>query len=140
MANWHDRPATAALYLAICLLVFTARLTSGLPTVAGSPCEPVCANAGDLVEDVVCLDADYQNLENGRAFQKCVSCQLNSTAVDTEKNETDVEYGLCMLWENDDTAILLTLLRIIQWPSGIRWRDACLQYLSHIYQLAVLVK
>lgn len=94
MANWHDRPATAALYLAICLLTIALRLTSALPTVAGSPCESVCVNAGDPVEDVVCLDADYQNLENGRAFQKCVSCQLNSTAVDTERNETDVGFGL----------------------------------------------
>lgn len=95
MANWHDRPVTAALYLAICLLTIVLRPASALPTVPGSSCESVCTNAGDLVEDVVCLDADYQNLENGRAYQKCVSCQLNSTAVDTGKNETDVEFGLC---------------------------------------------
>ena len=90
----HDRPATAALYVAFCLLTALLRFTAALQSVPGSPCEPVCANAGQLQDDVVCLDADYRNLENGRAFQTCVSCQLNSTAVDTDTNATDVEYGL----------------------------------------------
>ncbi len=102
MAFWHDRHATApspsALHLTLlCLLIVFLRLTSALQYVAGSPCESVCADAGTLNEDVVCLDADYQALPQGRAYQKCVACQLNSTAVDTSKNETDVGWGLCML-------------------------------------------
>jgi len=46
---------------------------------------------------VVCLDANFQSLQQGRAFQQCVACQLNSTEVDPEKNETDVEWGLLAL-------------------------------------------
>ena len=91
---WHDRPATAALYIAICWLTVLLRVTSALQSVAGSPCQSLCADAGTLEEDVVCLDANYQSLEQGRAFRQCVACQLNSTAVDTVKNETDVEWGL----------------------------------------------
>ena len=97
MAYWHDRPATAAVYIAIYLLTVLLRVTSALQSVAGSPCESVCADAGTLKDDVVCLDADYQSLDQGRAFRKCVACQLNSTAVDTVKNETDVEWGLRMI-------------------------------------------
>ncbi|KIX00506.1 uncharacterized protein Z518_10646 [Rhinocladiella mackenziei CBS 650.93] len=96
MAYWHDRPATAAVYIVICLLTVLLRPTSALSSVSGSPCESVCSDAGNLEDDIVCLDADYQSLSKGRAFQKCVGCQLNSTAVDTGKNETDVEWGLCM--------------------------------------------
>lgn len=95
MAYWHDRPATAALYAVICLLT-ALRVTSALQTVAGSPCASICSDAGNLEDDIVCLDANYQSLRQGRAFQNCVGCQLNSTAVDTANNETDVEWALCM--------------------------------------------
>lgn len=93
MASWRDRPATVALCVIIYLLA-ALHLTSALQSVAGSPCESVCADAGDLNADVVCLDAEYQSLSQGRAFQRCVACELNSTAVDTSKNETDVTWGL----------------------------------------------
>ncbi|KIX96111.1 uncharacterized protein Z520_08366 [Fonsecaea multimorphosa CBS 102226] len=109
MAYWHDRLATgcrsappSSMFKTIVgLLLLTAsllpRVTSALQSVAGSPCESVCANAGSLEQDVLCLDADYQSLPSGRAFQNCVACQLNSTAVDTAKNETDVEWALLAL-------------------------------------------
>lgn len=115
MAGWHDRSATAPppspslsrLSLTfLCLLTVLLRLTSALQTVAGSPCESVCADAGTLEDDVVCLDADYQSLPQGRAYQTCVACQLNSTSVDRSKNETDVDWALCML------AIFLTYIHI----------------------------
>jgi hypothetical protein len=97
MAYWHDPPATSApLRLLLCLLIVGLRVTSALQSVPGSPCEAVCSDAGTLEDDVVCLDASYQSLASGRGFQKCVACQLNSTAVDTASNETDVEFGLCM--------------------------------------------
>ncbi len=99
MAYWHDRSATSPVPRTLSLLyLLTAllRVTFALQSVPGSPCESVCLDAGTLEEDVVCLDANYQSLDNGRAFQKCVACQLNSTALDTGNNETDVEYGLRM--------------------------------------------
>ncbi|ETI29122.1 hypothetical protein G647_01575 [Cladophialophora carrionii CBS 160.54] len=107
MAYWHDRPATGARsprpprfrQIALLYLVLTAfaSVTSALQSVPGSPCESVCSDAGTLENDVVCLDANYQSLSSGRGFQKCVACQLNSTAVDTVNNNTDVEYGLLAL-------------------------------------------
>jgi len=96
MAYWHDRAATRAASL-LWLLTLLCRITSALQTVHGSPCESVCSNAGSLEDDVVCLDANYQSLAPGRAFEACVSCQLNSTAVDTASNETDVEWALLAL-------------------------------------------
>ncbi|EXJ95967.1 hypothetical protein A1O1_01092 [Capronia coronata CBS 617.96] len=99
MACWHDRPATAPRFpcLILCLLPILLRVTSALQSVPGSPCEPVCSAAGSLEDDVVCLDANYRSLEQGRNFQECVACQLNSTAVDTGNNETDVEWALLAL-------------------------------------------
>ncbi|OAP62231.1 hypothetical protein AYL99_04434 [Fonsecaea erecta] len=101
MAYWHDRLATGAppsmLAIVGLLLAVLLRLTSALQSVAGSPCQSVCANAGSLEQDVLCLDADYQALPSGRAFQTCVACQLNSTAVDTANNETDVAWALLAL-------------------------------------------
>ncbi|KAI1622474.1 hypothetical protein EDD37DRAFT_651749 [Exophiala viscosa] len=101
MAGWHDRNVTAphlSLHaVLICLLTLLVRVTTALQSVTGSPCESVCASAGSLSDDVVCLDADYQSLQQGRAFNQCVACQLNSTAIDTSKNETDVEWGLLAL-------------------------------------------
>ena len=99
MAYWHDRSATSAAprYVAwLYLLTALLRVTQALQSVRGSPCDSVCANAGTLEDDVVCLDANYQSLDSGRAFQKCVACQLNSTAVDTANQETDVQWGLRM--------------------------------------------
>ena len=97
MAYWHDRNATGTpprSFSLLCLLTILLRVTSALQSVPGSPCESVCSDAGTLQDDVVCLDANYQSLAPGRAFQKCVACQLNSTAVDTANNDTDVGYGL----------------------------------------------
>ncbi|KAG9785202.1 hypothetical protein KCU88_g2564, partial [Aureobasidium melanogenum] len=99
MACWHDRPATAPLLypVLICLLTALPRLILALQSVPGSPCESVCSVAGSLEDDVICLDADYKSLDNGRKLQKCVACQLNSTAVDTSNNETDVGWALLAL-------------------------------------------
>lgn len=167
MAGWHDHSATAPppspslsrLSLTIlCLLTVLLRLTSALQTVAGSPCESVCADAGTLEGDVVCLDADYQSLPQGRAYQNCVACQLNSTSVDTSKNETDVEWALCML------AIFLIHIHLHifilsfsansyyflfeksaeqidpQWPCATHFQGACSLGRRPIYRSAVLAR
>jgi hypothetical protein len=43
------------------------------------------------------LDEQYQNTIGGRRLEDCVGCLLNSTAVDAANNQSDVEWGLCML-------------------------------------------
>lgn len=114
--DWHDRPATALprshchrlrvlnpTVLLSCLLLLIVfhfpSTTTAIQSVPGSPCESVCRDAGSIEDDVVCLDANYQSLGAGRAFQTCVACQLNSTAVDTANNQTDVEWGLRMSYQ-----------------------------------------
>ncbi|KIV94195.1 hypothetical protein PV10_01984 [Exophiala mesophila] len=93
----RDRLATAAVCLVLCLLTTLVRPATALQTVPGSPCQSTCARAGNLQDNVVCLDADYGESETGRLYRECVSCQLNSTAIDTGKNETDVEFALIAL-------------------------------------------
>ena len=142
MAYWHDRPATSAAprYIALLyLLTALLRVTYALQSVSGSPCDSVCADAGTLEDDVVCLDASYQSLDSGRAFQKCVACQLNSTAVDPANNDTDVGWGLrktpSFTAGNDRGAE-----QIFQWPFDILWRGVCLPSRKTTSPSAALVK
>jgi hypothetical protein len=92
MALRHGLHAAAILPI---LLALTGlfRLSYAFEHVPNSPCASTCAD-GTLTKDAVCLDAQYKSTQGGRNLQTCVGCLLNSTAVDTAKNETDVEYGL----------------------------------------------
>jgi hypothetical protein len=101
MIQWkRGRPALPSLWLPACItltvLLFLSTPSSTLRTVPGSPCESVCASNefGTVEEDVVCLDEDYTSTKTGEDFQRCVSCGLNSTAVDRANNVSDVEYAL----------------------------------------------
>lgn len=69
---------------------------TGLQYVPGSKCASVCGDsaAGTLEDDVVCLDAQY-GTRPGSFLRDCISCELNSTAVDSTNNITDVQWGLC---------------------------------------------
>ena len=62
---------------------------------AGSSCAEACS-AQDLnyANDTVCLDEDYRS-GRGQLFRECTTCLLNSTAVDTAQNVSDVYWGLC---------------------------------------------
>jgi hypothetical protein len=93
------RGHTAATGFRIIHLILLAILTSipissAFQTVPGSDCADRCAD-GNIDEDAVCLDAQYRTSEGGRRVESCTSCLLNSTAVDTASNTTDVEWGLC---------------------------------------------
>lgn len=94
MAQRRGLDATAALRSLIALLCLV-HIAAAFQYVPDSPCEPQCRE-GTLTEDAVCLDNLYQDSNNGSRLQECVACLLNSTAVDQAKNETDVEWGLCM--------------------------------------------
>jgi hypothetical protein len=81
-----------------------------------------------------------------------VACQLNSTAVDTTKNETDVGWGLCMptdsllLFYSVHIATTLGMIKVLnklfcsQWPFGTPSQGACLPGQTRISPSAVLVK
>lgn len=82
-------------HLILLLLLSTFPLATAFQIVPGSGCEAQCRE-GHVDEDAVCLDAEYRSDPGGRRIETCVSCLLNSTAVDTANNVTDVEWGLCM--------------------------------------------
>jgi hypothetical protein len=144
MAYWHDRTATGAAApryttsLLLCLLTALLRVTHALQSVPGSPCEDVCSAAGNLADDVVCLDASYQSLAPARAFQNCVACQLNSTAVDTANNYTDVAWGLSMTLLSNRRKIMLK--NCVQRPFVSRSPAACLPSRRTTYPSAAPVK
>lgn len=72
----------------------------GLRTTVGSPCTDVCHQTSNETTpaDIVCLDSDYNTTITGSNFQKCVECQLRSSYADNYTGETDVLWGLCMLF------------------------------------------
>ena len=79
------------------LIAIIIPFATGLESVPGSPCAPICDadSEGDLKDDVVCLDGQYSSTQRGKNFKQCVACQLNSTAVDTANNVTDVDWAFC---------------------------------------------
>ena len=93
-----DLTAAAGLRSLIVLLTVILRLSNALQYVPGSPCASLCSTdkAGSINEDAVCLDREYKDTTGGQNIEKCVGCLLNSTAIDTAANETDVQWGLCM--------------------------------------------
>lgn len=123
----RDRLATAAVYLALCLLSTFLRPATALQTVPGSPCQSTCDRAGNLEDSVVCLDVDYVDTEAGSLYRECVSCQLNSTAIDTGKNETDVEFALSRDMRNIFERTNLAK-KNLQWPCAIPSQGACLPF------------
>ena len=92
MAQRRGLNAAAGLRFLFAILTFL-RLSYAFQYVVNSGCASICAS-GTLTEDAVCLDAEYKSKEGGQKLESCVGCLLNSTAVDTAKNETDVEFGL----------------------------------------------
>lgn len=72
--------------------------------VPGSPCADLCSGnpQNTLANDVVCLDNDFFDSADGEAIHKCIACQLNSTAVDTAANQSDVEWALRMRTRDPD--------------------------------------
>lgn len=83
------------------LLLALLQAVHGFGHVPNSPCSSLCSGnpQNTLKNDVVCLDEDFYNSTDGNAFRHCMACELNSTAVDTANNQSDVDWGLCMLCE-----------------------------------------
>jgi hypothetical protein len=106
MGGRRGHNATAGLrslpLIAILLLSFLHN-AAAYQYVDGSPCANQC-NEGTLINDAVCLDAQYADTSNGTRLEGCVGCLLNSTAVDEANNQTDVEWGLCKKIHHSDIA------------------------------------
>lgn len=84
----------AAYILTAILSISLSTPVSALRTVPGSPCEKTCTdNNLNLANNTVCLDNNYKD-GSGKQFRDCTTCLLNSTAVDTAANISDVYWGL----------------------------------------------
>jgi len=85
------------MHLPVLLALSLALIASSnaLRVAPNSPCLSVCGDA-TLTDgsDIVCDDTDFANTPTGRAFQECISCELNSTAYDTVTGQTDLQWLL----------------------------------------------
>ncbi|KAJ5675558.1 hypothetical protein N7462_008455 [Penicillium macrosclerotiorum] len=81
--------------LAAVLLINPSPVVFGLKTTSGSPCTEKCHQNGanTTVSDIECLDTNF-NVSKGGIFHECIACQLESTYVDRNSGETDVNWGL----------------------------------------------
>lgn len=92
IAKMTARRLVTATFLLTCL-----QAVLSFQHVPNSPCTDVCSGnpQNTLEKDVVCFDTDYTDNKDGEALRNCVACELNSTAVDTANNQSDVEWALC---------------------------------------------
>ena len=86
---------------AVSLLIFSLTLPRALAlyVVPGSNCTSVCSSASTAYNtngsDIVCHDKDYNSTVVGEAFQDCVSCEIQSPAINPYTVQTDVGWALC---------------------------------------------
>ncbi|KAL1961075.1 hypothetical protein VTO42DRAFT_4963 [Malbranchea cinnamomea] len=84
------------LLLALTLSSILARPAYSLRVASGSPCWDTCSkpSVNTTGDDIVCRDYMFSEEEEGRRFEECVSCELESTHFLKRYDETDVEWGL----------------------------------------------
>lgn len=72
-----------------------------LHVVVGSSCTAVCTayyvHPNTTVDQVICLDSDYNNTSVGQRFKDCISCELESQTFDHGTSQTDLGWALCKL-------------------------------------------
>jgi len=86
----------AAFLLSLSLLCLSS-VSDGLRVTNGSPCTDVCnkSSTNTTLNEIVCLDQQFNTTSVGEAFKDCIECELASTYADDESGETDVSWGLC---------------------------------------------
>lgn len=93
------------LVLAVILLNSPAPVVFGLKTTQGSPCTDVCGTITNTTSsEITCVDQSYNRTSVGERFKNCVSCQLDSKFNDEDTGESDVNWGLCMLYQLPEIA------------------------------------
>jgi len=79
----------------ICSLVIFTIPTTAILAVASGKCAGVCGNVTTTqASDIVCTDSDYANTPTGQAFENCINCEMNSSAVDPYTGDTDLKWLL----------------------------------------------
>lgn len=91
-------PCSSVLLLLLVVLFFSPGASS-LLVVPGSNCTAVCSNnvisSNTTVDDITCIDKDYNSTDVGRSFQSCISCQMESHTFDHQTKQTDLGWALC---------------------------------------------
>jgi hypothetical protein len=78
------------------LALLLPNLAVALKAVPSAQCSSVCGNiSATTQEEIVCNDFDLSNKDQGKVFQACIKCQMNSTAVDPGTGETDLHWMIC---------------------------------------------
>ena len=86
---------------AVALLILSLNVSHvlALYVVPGSNCTDACSSAFTAYStngsDIVCHDTDYNSTTIGEAFQTCVSCEIQSPAINPYTVQTDVGWALC---------------------------------------------
>lgn len=72
-----------------------------LHVVVGSSCTAVCTayyvHPNTTVDQVTCLDSDYNSTSVGQRFKDCITCELQSQTFDHGTSQTDLGWALCKL-------------------------------------------
>lgn len=96
----------AVIFLGLLHFVLSLEVTPN--SACSSLCDKNIANGADPSNDgitkthssdLVCNDYEYDgstSTEVGHMFKQCLSCELNSNAVDAGTNQNDVYWALCM--------------------------------------------
>lgn len=88
------------------LAIILCLLSNCLPVLAlhvvpGSNCTVLCCSQTGLsnttIEDVTCNDKDYDSTNVGKAFEKCVACEIGSDSFSPTTVQTDLGWALCTL-------------------------------------------
>lgn len=91
-------------------LAFYTTCVSTLSVTPGSQCESACAaEDGSAVvttaSDIVCKDKEYDTIEEGRRFTRCVECLKDSEHTDGE--DSDLSALLCSSPQNPTPVLSL---------------------------------
>ena len=77
---------------------------NALEVVAGSNCTSHCLSSLTAYStngsDVACHDSDYNTTVSGGTFQECVSCELESQAIDSQPDQSNLGWAFCERYDH----------------------------------------
>jgi hypothetical protein len=137
---WDGNSRSFRMLVVLLALVLNSSAVFALVTTPGSPCADVCGTTTNTTSsEIACLDQSYNQTTTGKSFKKCISCQLDSEFHDASTGESDVNWGLCMLWHLREFPFRAVLTAQIR-QSALRFLNLCLWgprlNLQHILSLS----
>ena len=85
--------------------------------VQGSNCTSLCLSSLTAYStngsDVACHDSDYNTTVSGGTFQECVSCELQSQAVDSQPFQSNLGWAFCECNNDQSASYDLHLINLV---------------------------